>query len=159
MRKKLFDDPVKTVVLTWLLAGTLDALAAMIVYQIKPLPLFRYIASGALGPDAMSAGIGMALVGLLFHYFIAFFWTILFFIIYPKVALLSWNRFVTGLLYGIVVWGVMNLVVVPLTTINRAPFTFQSAAIGAVILMFAIGLPISFFIGRYYARQHAGRTP
>lgn len=42
----------------------------------------------------------------------------------------------------------MNLIVLPLSNVRRGPFDLEQAVIGAVILMFCIGLPIATIVGR-----------
>jgi hypothetical protein len=141
-----------------LLAGTLDALGAVIIYQAEPTRLFRFIASGAFGASkAFSAGTSMVVWGILFHYFIAFIWTAIFFFSYPRLAIARRKIFITGVLYGVFVWIVMNKIVLPLTQIASVPFNFRAALIGVSIIIFAIGLPITFFTRRYYLRSAALR--
>jgi hypothetical protein len=50
--------------------------------------------------------------------------------------------------YGIVVWFVMNMIVLPLSNVRQGPFNLFQAIVGAVILMFCIGLPIAMIVGR-----------
>ena len=139
-----------------LLAGTLDIAAACGMFWIRsgrdPMIVLKFVASGALGSDALSGGWGTNLLGLLFHFIIAFSWTILFFVIYPKLPKINW--IVLGLTYGVIVWLMMNLVVLPMTKITQRPFDLNQALIGTVVLMVAIGLPVSFFCGRYYAKPN-----
>ena len=169
----------KSFLLTGLLAGTLDATAAMVQFMIKnrganPLKVWRYVASGALGQDVMSKDlVSVAMIGLLFHFLIAFSFTLIFFLIFPKIKILSKNLSATGLLYGIFVWLVMNLLVVPLSnvtskgklwttitnpdgikhTILQLPPNPTQMIIGILIIMFCVGLPISLLAGRYYSKR------
>jgi hypothetical protein len=137
-----------------LLAGTLDIIAACGLFNIRtgldPIIVLRYVASGALGAKAMTGGLSTALLGLLFHFAIAFSWTILFFLTLPKLPKGNWMPY--GLLYGVVVWMVMNLIVLPMTRVTMRPFTWDGILTGAVVLMFAIGLPISYLAHKYYKR-------
>jgi hypothetical protein len=145
------NNALKTILLTGFTAGTLDGIGAAVVHQIHPIQLFQYVASGAIGREAaFSGGIATALLGLLFHYIIAFSWTILFFYLYPKVSLLRRNKYVVGVLYALFVWIIMNMVVVPSTLIGRGPFFLKHALIGWAILVMMIGLPISIMVSRYY---------
>lgn len=139
--------------ITGLLAGTLDAVAALLVYQVKPMNMFRFIASGAFGPKALTGGLSMALWGVLFHYIIAFFWTILFFFLYSRISRTSPNKYVNGVVYGLLIWLVMNLIVLPLTRVGQPPLALKPAITGAVILIFAVGLPVSLFVHRHYSRK------
>jgi hypothetical protein len=64
-----------------------------------------------------------------------------------------------GLAYGVVVWSVMNLVVLPLSNARRGPFNLSGAIIAAVILMFCIGLPIATIVGRHFSRPFSVPLP
>ena len=147
------NSRTKMILLAGFLAGTLDAIAAMIVYEVMPIPIFKFIASGAFGKAAFRGGLDMALWGFLFHYFIAYCWAILFFLLYPRIKFLSKNKVLSGLGYGIVIWIVMNRVILPLTLVTRGAFTWKGAIIGAVILMIMVGLPIAILAHRYYHPQ------
>ena len=139
-----------------LLAGALDIVAACTMFWIRggrdPMIVLRFIASGALGPNAMGGSWGTNLLGLLFHFIIAFSWTILFFLVYPKLPKINWIA--SGLTYGVVVWLLMNLVVLPMSKITQRPFDLNQAIVGAIILMLAIGLPISYCCTRYYSKTN-----
>jgi hypothetical protein len=138
-----------------LLAGTLDGLAAALLYSVPggkdPLNVYRFIASGVFGNDAFAGGVPMALYGILFHYIIAIGWTTLFFSIYPRVPLLSKNKVAAGIFYGVFVWLMMNLVVLPLSQVPMSDSREVSAIItGMIVLIFCIGLPISWMTSKYF---------
>ena len=136
-----------------LLAGTLDIISACGYFSIRtgqePVIVLRFVASGVLGPKAMTGGWPTDLLGLFFHFVIALSWTTIFFLIYPKLPTGNWV--VYGLTYGVVVWLIMNLVVLPLSRIQPRPFNWSSAIIGAIILMLMIGLPVSYLTRKYYS--------
>jgi hypothetical protein len=57
---------------------------------------------------------------------------------------------VCGLLYGVPVWLVTNFIIVPMSRIGHAlPGTPQSAAIGLMVLMVGVGLPIAWMTRRF----------
>jgi hypothetical protein len=148
----------KAVLLTGLLAGVLDATAACIQYLIKtgnnPARVFRYIASGVFGKDALTESLyGMAAWGLLFHLLIALTFTLFFFLCYPQIKMLIKNKYIVGILYAIFVWTVMNLVVVPVTFGTGISVKFPDALIAATILIIAIGMPISLMADRFYSKK------
>lgn len=153
----------RAVLLAGFVAGLLDITAAIVSFYINrntgPTRMFQYIASGVLGKDAFSGGMGTAALGLLFHFIIAYIFTIIFFLLYPKLNLQSKNMIVVGLMYGMLVWAIMNLVVLPMSNaaISR-PFKVKGVITGALILMFFIGLPVSVFAHRYYARRSRRAT-
>jgi hypothetical protein len=145
-------SPVKAILIIGLIAGTLDIITALILAKGNPLRMGQFIASGAIGRDAAFAGgLGTSLLGYFFHYFIAYTWTTLFFLLYPKVKLLQKNKIIVGLVYGILVWIVMNRVVLPLSQIPQRPFNLTQALIGMTVLMVMIGLPVSVLTHRYYS--------
>ena len=144
----------RAIIFAGLLVGTLDMLAAVTVYQANPGQIFKFIASGAFGAGrAFGGGPIMVVWGIAFHYAIAFAWTIAFFLVYPWFPMLWRNKYITGSLYGIFIWSIMNLIVIPLSAIPANPFNLTSATIAASILIVAVGLPIAFLAHRYYSRN------
>ena len=144
----------KAILTAGFVAGTLDITAAMTQFYIKtgkdPVIVLKYVASGVLGKTAMTGGLVEAICGLLFHYLIAFIFTLFFFWIYPKIKIMAANKWITGIVYGLFVWVVMNRVVVPLSRVTQPPFKLSAAIQAALILVFMIGLPITLIIGKYY---------
>ena len=145
----------KIILWTALLAGTLDILSAIvntyIQYSISPDRIFKFIASGVFGDDAFSSGAMMVAAGIIFHYLIALTWSAIFFFIYPKFNLSSKYKFLSGFLYGIIVWLIMNLIVIPLSNTPQYPFTFKGVLLGVLFLIFFIGIPISLSYHKYYS--------
>lgn len=138
---------LKTILLTGLLVGTLDGVAAILLYLIKGGNkveiVFKFIASGVFGKAAFSGGAEMMLFGIVFHYIIATGWTLLFFLLYPKI-LPSWkNKYLSGILYGIFVWLMMNKVVVPLSNTPSINQSLSGNIVGILIIIIAVGLPVS----------------
>ncbi|HEY4290848.1 MAG TPA: hypothetical protein VGN00_27295 [Puia sp.] len=144
---------IQALLLTTLLAGSLDALSAITQYTLagnhQPARIFRYIASGFFGRDALTGGTPMVVYGVLFHYFFAFLFTLAFFLLHPYIPFLSLHPFISGILYGLTAWLIMNLLVVPLSHIGARPFHLWPSLIGAGILIIAIGLPISLLAKRW----------
>jgi hypothetical protein len=145
---------LRPVITAGLAAGTLDIIAASLQYYIKtgkgPGNMLRFIASGVFGAKAFSGGAAMARLGLLFHYVITFLFTVFFFWLYPRAGVLQKSAILTGLLYGIFVWAVMNLLVLPLSLAPVIPFVLKKAAIAMLILMCCVGLPTALIADKYY---------
>lgn len=132
-----------------LLCGTLDILAALIVYGymgVKPMRLLQGVASGLLGPRSYQGGIATASLGLLCHYFIAYSAATVFFFATRSIPFLLRNAALSGALYGIVVYFFMNRIVIPLSAATNYPFSLKMMLIGVVIHIFCIGLPIALTI-------------
>jgi hypothetical protein len=134
-----------TVLQTCLLTGTLDAFAAILIsYKIPPAVIFKFIASGWFGREAMSGGTSMVLCGLIFHYLIAAFFTVTLFWLYPWVVKVLRNKFFIGIIYGLAIWVIMNYVVLPMTNIpkGRGHLELISLLKGVAALIICIGLPV-----------------
>jgi len=146
----LAGSVIKAILITGLVAGTLDATAAIVIYKVNPISLFKFIASGAFGKVAFSEGAFMVFFGVIAHYFIAYSWTSLYFLIFPKIKALPGNKYSNGVLYGTIIWMVMNLIVVPLSKIPSGAFYWDKAIVSILILIFMVGLPITILAHRYY---------
>jgi len=151
----------KRVLLTWLLVGTADLTAAYIDQFIKTGKfadkMLYYIAGGGLGLErSMQGGFGIGLLGLVFHYFIAFSFTLLFFLAYPRLKFQYLSKptlYAIGFLYGPFIGLFMKFIVLPLTKLPQTPFVFQKAIVGWLILSIAIGIPVAISASGYYSKR------
>jgi hypothetical protein len=143
---------MKTIATAWLVAGTMDVSAACTYYPLtagaSPVRILQGIASGLLGPRAFDGGAATAVLGLALHYLIALIWTVIFYVAARRVTALTRHVVAAGLGYGVLVWLIMNLVVLPLSRARLAPLRLGPSIVGAVILMFCIGLPIAAIVRR-----------
>jgi hypothetical protein len=163
-RKKIFTSrsAIRTILGAGFVAGTLDILCAMLHYYLRsgkdPLNVLMFIASGVFGKMAFAGGFDMILWGLFFHFLISCSWTLFFFAVFPKLSFLSKSTIFSGLLFGIVIWIVMNQLVVPLSRTPKIPFDAIQTLIGIFILMFAVGLPVSTVVNNYYSNRSSARV-
>jgi hypothetical protein len=122
-------------------AGLLDMTSAYVTYG-RMMPLG--IAGGLIGAAARHPAVGPYLLGLWIHYFIALSAAAVYCIASRKLGFLRDHFFVCGLFYGIAVFLVMNLVVLPLSADHAmGPYTYRGLVQGLLAHMFLIGLPIS----------------
>lgn len=147
-------NTTKTIIVTGLIAGSLDILTAFSDYYIQtgkgPEGVLRFIASGLLGKDAFTKGAIVAWLGLLLHFIIAYIFTILFFLLYPKIKLLRINIILTAIIIGMVTWIVMNLIVVPLSNTPEIPFNWINSVKAMLILICMIGIPMAILFKKHY---------
>lgn len=147
----------RTILITTLIAGTLDILAAFIrsyvTDGVPPSTVLKYIASGAFGNSAFAAGAQMIAFGLLVHYFIAFSCTVCFFLIYPRWPLLRRSIVLNGILIALVAWVVTTRLIIPRSKAAQGPFDLLEASIAIAILIVCVGLPNAYFAKRYYDRM------
>jgi hypothetical protein len=146
-----------SIFLAGLVAGTLDILAAIFVYalilqQTTAIKILQSIASGVFKKEAYTAGPQMVWYGLGLHYLIAFIFAWFYFTIYSYIPFLKKSTIISGLLYGIFVWIIMNLIVLPIVfpVLPEKHFDFP-LLLSITILMLCIGLPIASVTKKYYS--------
>ncbi len=148
------SSKTSTIVWATIIVGILDALAAIIVYGIfyryYPIQVYQFVSSAILGTAAYSGGIPVALLGLFFHFLIAFVCSYLFIQLYSGISMLRENKIIIGLIYGFVIWAVMNLLIIPFSKIPPSNFDVVSV-ITIAWHMLLVGLPISLLANQFYA--------
>jgi len=130
-------------------------------YGRDPVFLLQFIASAVFGRAAFSGGLPMAAAGLLFHYLIALLWAGLFVLAYRKARFLSRHAVASGIAYGLLIWLTMNLLVLPMTSVRRAPFSVMQTILGVLYVVLFVGLTISIVTRRQLGDHGAdgGKTP
>ena len=144
---------VSALVRIGLIAGTLDISENLIFNafrHITPAMIFRYIASGLLGMGAIHGGASMIALGVAIHYTIALTWTALYFFSALQWRVLVRRPVACGLIYGALVYIVMNFAVLPLTRVphSHAAASVASRVSGMLALLFCIGLTVALLTAR-----------
>jgi hypothetical protein len=131
-----------------LVAGALDLTAAFITFGWG-VP--RGIASGLLGTKALHGGLATWILGVVLHFFIAFTAAAVYCVTSWKLGFLKVHFLVCGLFYGIAVFLVMSLIVLPLSAVpfNTHTFTLAGLLQGLLVHMLIIGLPIAYSAQRF----------
>ena len=147
----------KTVLLTGLFVGLMDLIWANVNQWMRTGKyadkMLNYIAGGALGlQTAMAGGNGVQLLGLFFHFFIAFSFTLFFFWIFPRVPFLAFNKYLVGYLYAIFVTLVMGLIILPLSRVPGWRFSVSGSIIDWIVFGTVFGIPIVYNAYKYYGR-------
>lgn len=146
-------------IISWtaLLVGILDIAAVILKHFIEtgkdPSPLFKFIASGVFGKAALEGGLLMIVWGIVFHFMIAFLFSLVLYLIYPIAVQWLKNKWVTGLVYGMTIWIIMNQAVLPLSLAPQSTgFNPAQAAIEIAILICMAGIPIALIAHKYHYR-------
>jgi hypothetical protein len=110
--------------------------------------LMQFIASGLLGKQAFEGGLPIAALGLALHFLIAFGLVTVFYSASRQFAFLRQHPVPSGIIYGLIVFAIMNLIVLPLSA--AAPrHSLWGDLIQIGIHMFVIGLPTSLLLRRF----------
>ena len=125
-----------------LVAGAFDATMAVITYGWG---MARGIASGVLGARALTGGSGVWILGIVLHFTIAIGAAAIYYLASRRLGFLREHFVVCGMFFGIAIFLVMNLVIVPLSAVPFpvGPFTVRSMIQGLLVHMILIGLPIA----------------
>ena len=145
-----------SILITGLIAGVLDILAAFAYVHFGmhkgPVLVLKFISSGLFGIiHALSGGQKMAIYGLLIHFAIAYFWTVFFFLAYSLI-LKKYSIWINSCVIGLVIWLVMNLLALPLSRVPHSSLTISGVVGGIVVLIIAVGIPISVGAKRVFNR-------
>ena len=138
---------LRAIVVGGSIAGALDILFAICfaaVNGMAPQRLLQLVASGLIGEGAYDGGAPTALLGLAAHFGLSYLWAGLFVVAAARQPRLIAKPVVAGAAFGVIVFLVMRLVVLPLSAFPH-PVTFQPLAAGLDLLshMFLFGLPIA----------------
>jgi hypothetical protein len=146
----------RAITVAGLVAGVLDITSAFVLSYPKgvgPIRVLQGVAAGLIGLDsAFKGGLATAGLGLAIHFFIAFVVATVFFLASRKLALLTRHAVISGLLYGVVVYGFMYWIVMPLAYPVVHPSVSRDLT-AVCVHMFLIGLPIALIVRRYSSAQ------
>jgi hypothetical protein len=136
-------------------AGTLDLLQACIQLGWD-IPLL--IASGLIGDKADHGGVGIYLLGILLHFFIAFSAATVYYSASRRLLFMIQYPFLCGMYFGGTVRLVMHLIVLPLSALHAtAPLSIHGLLWGLFQKGLVVGLPIAYSV-RHFSRGEGIRT-
>jgi hypothetical protein len=137
---------LEAILLGGLMAGILDITYAMTAYGIIGVParaILQSIASGWLGKAAYSGGWPVAMLGLASHLFITCVMAGVFVAAARRVSLLRNQPLLSGMVFGLCAFVVMNFVVVPLSAAAVRPPRGWFLAGDLLSHMLLVGVPIA----------------
>jgi hypothetical protein len=147
--------PFDTILYGGLAVGILDGLFALIFYGlilgVKPMRIFQPVAAGVLGREAArEGGVRTFLLGLLLHFIVAACIAAAYYVASLILPVLIRYAVISGLIYGMIAYLVMNYVIIPLSAIGPSSATkrlsvFLTEIIGHALL---VGLPIALLARR-----------
>ena len=141
-------SPVFYVLAGGVIAGTLDIVYACTFWAVKagvpPQRIFQSVAAGLLGKASFEGGAATAALGLALHFFIATTMSVVYYLIARRWPLLWQRPVLVGAGYGLILYGVMNYIVVPLSAAaHGGPKDPLWVGLSIVVHMFLIGVPIA----------------
>ena len=135
------------------IGGLLDCIYATVMWGVilgsNPAGVWQSVAAGLLGKEpAYSGGNATALLGLALHFFIAFVMALVYVRASRHLPLLTARPLLMGVLYGAVLFVVMNFVVVPLSAIGFHAPSLKGAIRALIPHVLFVGPAISLVAAR-----------
>jgi hypothetical protein len=145
-------SPWTTVLLGGLVMGTLDLLFACafwgLLRNVAPERILQSIAAGVQGKAAFEGGSGSAMLGAACHYFIATMMVLAYFVASGRVSGLIEHPVRYGLVYGLVLYGAMTYVVVPLSNAPQPTKVYLPWMLASIIMHAVFGVICAWFARR-----------
>lgn len=142
----------RTILLATAVAGSLDIIAALVQGTIaggSAGSVLRSVAAGPLGDGAAAGGVGMAFAGLIIHFLLMTVIATVFILAAARLPMLQRQPLIWGPLYGLGVWAVMYLIVLPARWPGSFPLTDPVQIAWAIAFhTLLVGLPIALIAAR-----------
>ncbi len=133
-------------------AGVLDITYAWVFWKLKAgvsaQRIFQSVAAGLLGRASFDGGAATAALGLFLHFFIATTMAFTYFVVASRWPALHRRPLAYGAAYGLLLYGVMNYIVLPLSAAGRGSRDPLWIALSIVVHMLLIGVPMALFARR-----------
>ena len=144
--------PRRTPELRWVLAGGLVAGALDIGFacvfwwataDVSPVRIFQSVAAGLLGDASFRGGTGTAVLGLALHFLIAVCMAAAYAAAAWRWPALVRRPWLYGILYGLLLYVIMNHVVVPLSAASPGPRAPLWVGLSVAVHGLLVGLAIA----------------
>lgn len=141
--------PVGLVLAGGLVAGTLDIVYACLFWALKAaVParrILQSVAAGLLGSASFAGGLHTAALGLFLHFFIAITMAVVYYLAARRWPLLWRRPWLSGALYGVLVYFVMNFLVVPLSAAGPGSQDPLWVSLTIAVHVLFVGIPCALF--------------
>jgi len=143
------------IAMTAAIVAVLDALFAIVLYVVimhvtTPARIFQSIAASLLGRASFDGGAQTVGLGMLIHVSVATGWTLVFAaalrMLEPLERAVTSTRgaLIVGAAYGVLIWVMMDLVLIPLTQSRPTPVSAWTFWATLAWHMTGVGMPIVF---------------
>lgn len=147
-----FTSDSNAVLLGGFVAGTIDIGAAALINHVSPVRILHFIAGGVLGRQALDGGALVATLGLVLQWLMSLLIAAVYVVFSRRFPALRRLWIAGGLVYGPLIFLVMNYAVVPLSAWARWPQFTAEKAIANLLAMLLFGLIVAYFAKRSVPR-------
>ena len=136
-----------------ILSGAIDLTFAStyhgLVSGVAPTRILQAIASGLLGTAAFDQVFPAALVGFIAHFSILIVATAMFYAASRRLTFLTRHPYLSGMAFGVAIYGTMNFIVLPLSAAphfkHTLPGTLSDFTVHVLLLGPAIAMSVWYF--------------
>lgn len=146
----------RPILVATLVAGVLDILAAAIlsiIYGRGPEAMLRFVASGPF-PPATEWGLAGSALGLAVHFALMAAIVVVYVVAAARTPSLNARPILSGTLYGLLTYVVMNLIVVPLRFEGAFPPSLRGLITQVFCHVVLVGIPIALIASRHFRRRN-----
>jgi hypothetical protein len=139
---------IRAILLGGVIAGTIDIGAASLINDRSIPFILHTIAGGLLAERSFAGGARTAILGLILQEGMGVLIAAIYVVASRFLPALTRHWALSGLLYGAVIFVVMNYVVVPLSAWRAIPAFSAWTLVGNLAAMFLFGVIVAFFSSR-----------
>ena len=139
-------DALQAIVVATAACGILDAAAATTQAATLGVPgqrVWQSVASGLMGPRAFDRGWHSGVIGIALHFAISFILATVYILESLRYPFLLTHPLISGALFGIAVYAVMNYIVIPLSRRPKRNFHLKFALTQLLIHICIVGWSIA----------------
>jgi len=145
---------LRAILLGGSIAGIIDIGAACLITMAGPFFILHAVASGILGRASFSGGNASAALGGLLQLAMSIIIAAIYVAASAILPRLRERWLPSGLVYGVIVFCVMNYVVVPLSAVGHFPHFTAISFVGNLLAMLLFGTIVALFARAPGARQY-----
>jgi uncharacterized membrane protein YagU involved in acid resistance len=146
---------LSAIVLGGVIAATIDIGAASLITGRSPAFIMQAIAGGLLGKASFGGGIATMILGAVLQELMGILIAAIYVVFSKTVPGLLRRWIPSGLIYGIIIFFVMNYVVLPLSALKSAPHFTPLKFVENMAAMLLFGLIVAFFGRRLVTEPRA----
>jgi hypothetical protein len=156
-REKLHHSTsFKVLVISGIVGGLhalVNCLVQFIFFRSSPVYVFQFASSTLLGTSAFESGLSSVLPGIALYFVISFIFVSLFVVATSGIPVLARYPIVVGTVYGLLIWIIINLIVLPISASPPIDLAFVKVYINVLIYIGTIGIPITNFVSKFYSKS------
>lgn len=149
MPPSIYPERMSIAIMGGLVAGALDIGYAWLFWTIKAaVPVERIlqsVAAGVLGARSFDGGVKSAALGVALHFGMTVAMSLAYFLAARRLSSLRRWPLACGAAYGLILYGAMHYVVLPLSAAGAGPRDSLWIGLSVAMHMLIVGIPIALF--------------